>query len=284
MRVETGFVRCGDARLFVKTMGAGPPVVVLHGGPGAHHDYLLPQFAVLADRFALHFYDQRGGGRSRVPRPQGVTWQRHVADLDALRARWKLERMNLLGYSWGGLLALLYAARYPERVRCLVLVDPAAGWGSYHADFRKEFARRMASPEVARLRRDLEESGLGERDPEAYRHRRFELSVAGYFRDPGAANGLTPFLVQVQAQHGTWASLHGHGPALREELRSVTVPTLILHGRHDPVPLAWAGELARVLPRSELVVLDESAHVPHVEEPQGLFAEIRAFLDRHAKG
>lgn len=280
-RVETGHVRSDGVELFVKVIGAGPPVVVLHGGPGAHHDYLLPQYASLADEFTLHFYDQRGGGRSRVRKPHEITWRQHVADLETLRAHWRMGRVAVLGYSWGGLLATLHATSHPERVRALVLVSPA-GLGRHYAVFQEEFRRRTRSPDVERMRVELEASGLKERDLEAYRQRRFELSVAGYFRDPARAAGLTPFRVQAQAQQATWRSLAGYGATLRERLASLHVPALVLHGQHDPIPLAWAEELAGLLPRAELVVLEESAHVPHVEEPERLFAEIRAFLRRHS--
>ncbi len=255
VRVETGFLRC----------------------------HLVPRFGALADEFRLHFYDQRGGGKSRAPRPREVTWRQHVADLDCLREQWGFDRINLLGYSWGGLLSLLYASCHAERVRSLALVDAAAAGGNYHQTFRQEFERRSRAPEVEAMRRELEESGLRERSPDAYRHRRFELSVAGYFRDPREAMGLTAFQVQAQAQHATWASLKGYGPTLREELASLDLPVLVLHGRHDPIPLAWAEELAAVLPRAELIVLEESAHVPYVEEPEKLFAEIRGFFRRHAE-
>ena len=277
------FVDGPGGALFVREMGAGPPLVVLHGGPGAHHDYLLTHFARLADDFRLHFYDQRGGGRSRVSRPGGISWRDHVADLEALRESWGLERLILTGYSWGGLLALLYAAEYPERAGALALLAPAAGWGDYHQRFREEFARRSDSDVVKRLRAELEASGLRETDPAAYRQRRFDLSVAGYFRDPAQARDLTPFVVQSQAQQATIASLKGHGPELRRRLASVHAPTLILHGRHDPIPLEWAEELAGVMPAARLVVLENSGHVPYVEERERTFDEMRRFLKEHTR-
>ena len=264
--------------LYVKEMGDGPPVVVLHGGPGAHHDYLIPGFDRLADEFRLYFYDQRGGGRSSVGRPGRVSWRDHVADLEALRERWEMERMIIVGYSWGGLLALLYATEHPHRVSCLVAVDPAAGWGDYHQRFRKEFDARTHSNIVTQLRNELERSGLQARDPDAYRQRRFELSVAGYFRDPRDARGLTPFKVQAQAQEATWRSLSGHGDELRRKVAKLEQPTLILHGRHDPVPLEWAEELRDTMQAARLVVLEESGHVPYVEEPEETFETIREFL------
>jgi proline iminopeptidase len=265
----------------VREVGRGAPLVVLHGGPGAHHDYLLPQFDALAEEFHLYYYDQRGGGRSPVTRPAAITWRDHVADLGALSRVWGLGRFALLGYSWGGLLALLYASERPDDVSALVLVAPAPAWGDYQHRFKEEFDRRSALPEVVRMREELEAAGLRERDPAAYRRRRFELSVAGYFRDPSAARGLTPFMVQVQSQQATWASLAGHGPALRRKLAALRVPTLILHGRHDPIPLEWAEELAGLLPDARLAALEESGHVPHVEQPDATFAEIRRFVRKH---
>ena len=88
--------------LFERRVGAGPAVVVLHGGPGADHGYLLPGFDLLADHRELIYYDQRGGGRSPVGRDVPVGWREQVADLDALRALWEIERLVIVGYSWGG--------------------------------------------------------------------------------------------------------------------------------------------------------------------------------------
>src|SRR5437588_169957 len=110
-------VELNGVRIYTRRVGDGPPVVVLHGGPGAHHDYLLPQYDRLALGRTLLFYDQRGGGRSPVPRDTPVGWREHVADLEALRDLWGLERVTLLGYSWGGLLAVLYALEHPARIQ-----------------------------------------------------------------------------------------------------------------------------------------------------------------------
>src|SRR5712691_10623350 len=138
--------------LFERRVGAGPLVVVLHGGPGAHHDYLLPQYDLLARGRELFYYDQRGGGRSPVPREILVGWREHVADLEAIRIELELQRVTLCGYSWGGLLALLYYLEHPERVERLALVSPASPTAGYRRQFEEEFARRMAAPEIKRER------------------------------------------------------------------------------------------------------------------------------------
>lgn len=264
--------------LFVREQGRGRPAVVLHGGPGASHEYLRPFFSRLANEFRVLFYDQRGGGRSPVERPSRVGWRDHVEDLEALRRQWGLERLALIGYSWGGLLALLYASEDASRVEALALVAPAPGWGEYRREFKEELARRSQSEVVKRLRAELEASGLRGSDPPAYERRRFDLSLAGYYRQPADARDAPPFTVQLQAQQATWASLRGHGAELRRGLAGLSVPTLILHGRYDPIPLHWAEELAAVLPDARLIVLEKSGHLPHLEEAERTESEIRRFL------
>jgi len=120
------FIELNGVRLFTRRVGAGPLVVVLHGGPGAHHDYLLPQYDLLAKRRELFYYDQRGGGKSPVSRDTPVGWREHVADRDGIRETLGLEQMTLCGYTWGGLLAILYLLEHPERVERMALVALAS--------------------------------------------------------------------------------------------------------------------------------------------------------------
>ncbi|HYC32396.1 MAG TPA: alpha/beta fold hydrolase, partial [Gemmatimonadales bacterium] len=143
-RVDRVAVR--GVELFVRRVGSGAPVVVLHGGPGAHHDYLRPGFDGLARGRELVYYDQRGGGQSALPRNVPVGWTEQAEDLDALRRHWDLERMTIVGYSWGGLLALLYALDRPERIERLALVSPAPAWRAAREGFERLFARRNLDP------------------------------------------------------------------------------------------------------------------------------------------
>lgn len=256
-------------------MGNGPHVIVLHGGPGAHHDYLLPQFDRLADGRRLRYYDQRGGGRSAVGRDVSVGWEEQVADLDALIDHWDLAPATVLGYSWGGLLAMLHLVRHPDRVARLALVSPAPVWREGRRRFEETFAARMQAPEIQEARRRLQESDLRERDPEAYRRRAFELSVAGYFKDPTAVHDLTPFRVTGRTQQAVWDSLGDYD--LRDELGRIAADARVFHGRHDPIPLDEAERVASLL-RADLVVFEESGHCPYVEETDRFVRELDAWL------
>ncbi|HEV8383078.1 MAG TPA: alpha/beta hydrolase [Gemmatimonadales bacterium] len=275
------FVEVNGVRLFTRQVGAGPVVVVLHGGPGASHDYLLPQYDLLAPGRSLFHYDQRGGGQSPVSRETPVGWQEHVADLDALRAHLGLERLTLCGYSWGGLLAELYVLEHPDRVERLALVSPASLTAAYRKQFEDEFARRMAAPEIQHERDVLRASGLRERDPAAYQRRAFELSVAGYFRDFRDAKNLTPFRVTARTQEAVWKSLGDYD--LRPELKETASrfplpPSLVVHGTFDPLPIAGSRELA-VLLQARLKELPVG-HCPHVEATSEFVRALDDFLPK----
>jgi proline iminopeptidase len=310
---EAGFTTTTDVPLYWCAYGTpgARRLLVLHGGPGADHGYLLPQMLALAEDHELVFYDQRGGGRSRTDDPTPITWQTHVEDLAAVAHELDFNSLEILGYSWGGLLAMLYAVSsvrgspfpvpgspfptldrdtlvadggdgVPSRAespvpspQSLVLLDPAPITRAYREQFEAEFSRRQQGEVIQRLRDELARSNLRDRDPDAYRHRAFELSVAGYFADPTRARELTPFRVIGRVQQSVWASLGDFD--LRPHLERVTIPTLIVHGREDPIPLASSQEAADAL-RARLVVLEDCGHVPYVEQPQSLFDAVREFL------
>lgn len=268
-------------RLYTRRVGDGPAVVVLHGGPGAHHDYLLPQYDRLAAGRTLCYYDQRGGGRSPVSRETPVGWREHVADLEALRARWELERLTLLGYSWGGLLAVLYGLEHHDRIERLALVSAAPLTAAWREEFDRRFAARMGEPWIARARAELTASGLAKRDAEKYRRLAFALSVAGYFRDPSQAREMTPFRVTARTQQEVWASLGLYD--LRERVRHTfggggAVRALVVHGTYDPMPLESARETAALLQTGVLEL--PTGHAPHVEATEAFVRALDPFLPR----
>ncbi len=268
------WVRYGDA--------SAPTLVVLHGGPGADHRYLLPQMLELARDYELVFYDQRGGGRSPSDDRSPISWRTHVEDLDRLVDELGLTPLSLVGYSWGGLLAELLAIETAAgRAKAgpvrLALIDPAPVNRAYREQFEREFARRQADASIVKRRTELAESDLRTRDPEVYRQRAFELSVSGYFAEPSAARDLTPFRIVGRVQQSVWESLGDYNLLNPGQLDTVRVPTLITHGREDPIPIASSEATARAM-GAGLVTIDRCGHVPFVERPAALFAAMRRFL------
>jgi len=280
---EEGFTTTAGSPLYWAKYGRtdGPKLLVLHGGPGADHRYLLPQMLHLGETHDLLFYDQRGGGQSKADARIPITWETHVEDLGAVVEEFALDPLSLVGYSWGAMLALLYVVeqrgnphlRAPDR---MALISPAPLTREYRRQFEAEFNRRQQSPEIQRMRDELAASGLREKDPEAHRQRAFELGVAGYFADPANAKDLTPFRVMGRVQQSVWESL-GDFDLIRD-LKGIKTPSLVVSGRDDPIPLASSSEAASVL-GTKLVLLDECGHVPYVEQPARLFAALDPFLN-----
>lgn len=257
------------------------PLLVLHGGPGAGHDYLLPQMLELAEQRELIFYDQRGGGRSRHANEGAITWGTQVQDLAAFIAEFSLQPLSIVGYSWGGLLAMLYAietagGRLPIAPKRMILVDPAPVTRGFREEFEGEFNRRQQGERIGAMRERLATSGLQEMDRDAYRQRAFELSVAGYFADPARASDLTPFRVIGKVQKSIWESLGDYD--LRPALSTVKCPALVVHGTEDPIPLESSREAADAL-GARFVLIEGSGHVPYIEQPDRLFRALADFLD-----
>jgi proline iminopeptidase len=259
------------AQLFTLVVGAetGAPTVMLHGGPGASHDYLRPGMDALAeDSRRLFYYDQRGGGRS--PLAPGVApagWQTHVADLEAVRRHLDVSQLTLVGYSWGALLALLYTLEHRDHVAKLALISPAPAQASERLVFQQRFAEMGRRPSVEALRARLD---AGDR-----RHR-FALAVAGYFADPERALELTPFVVRQSAEQAVWRSL-GSDYDLRPRLRGLDVPAFVAHGDADPIPIETARATAEAL-GARFVPLVRCGHASYVEAPEQLFPPLREFL------
>jgi proline iminopeptidase len=267
-----------DVALLVRQVGEGHPAFVLHGGPGADHEYLLPGFDDLVRGRRLIYYDQRGGGRSPVPRSTPVGWTEQVADLDALREHFGLARITLVGYSWGGLLAMLYALEHRDRVERLALVSPAPAWRAAREEFEHIFSGRNLDPAFQDARRKLRESGLRERDPEAFQQRIFELSVAPYFFDPARARELSPFRVTGRTQQEVWSSLGDYD--LRPRLPELNgIPALVMHGENDAIPLYAARATAELI-GATFHALPRCGHVPYIEARTAFVELLDGFLPR----
>lgn len=278
-----GFTTTTGSPLYWAKFGraGAPKLILLHGGPGADHCYMLPQMLQLGERHDLLFYDQRGGGRSKSDARVPITWRTHVEDLAAVVTEFGLEPLSILGYSWGAMLALLYTIEQRKNPHLvpparLALMSPAPLTAKYRRAFEAEFNRRQQVPAIHEAREELAKSGLRERDPTAYRQRAFELGVAGYFADPSKARDLTPFRVVGKVQQSVWESLGNFD--LIGDLEGIKTPSIVIHGRDDPIPLASSVEAARAI-GTNLVVLDDCGHVPYVEQPGRLFSALDTFLD-----
>src|SRR5262245_60117475 len=172
------------ASLYYRDIGQGPPIIVLHGGPSFDHNYLLPDMDRLAGAFRLIYYDQRGRGQSAGNvQSAEVTIQSEVDDLEALRAYFQLDSVALLGHSWGGLLAMEYALRHPERVSHLILLNTAPASHDDCALFERE-RDAVAGDDVEALRALESRPGFAEGDDLEARANYYRIYFRSTLRSP----------------------------------------------------------------------------------------------------
>ncbi len=272
MRTDDG------ARLWTWRAGLGPPVVLCHGGPGLW-DELEPVADMLTDVATVIRWDQRGAGRSNPVGPYEVA--RFVADLEAIRRHFGIDRWIVAGHSWGASLALRYGVAHPDRTQALVCISGTdLDWQTHRVAYHERRLTRLG-PHRQRWK-DLR--ALGSRTPAEERElnlltwstdfsdRRHELELAATWAPD-----------RFPINHECNAAL---GRELKEEdletfaarCGQLGSPALVVHGEDDPRPITGPTELARTLPEGRLEVLKGVGHLPWAERPHLLKDVLRTFV------
>ncbi len=253
-----------------------PTAFAIHGGPGGDHTSVRPVFAPLADQLQLVYFDHRGQGRSaRGPR-ESYTLENNVEDMEALRQHLGLDTIIVMGVSYGGMVALTYAARYPRRVARLVLIVTAAHRGFITR--AKEILAERGTPEQQQVAQRLWEGTF-----ESEEQMREYFAVMGPLyslrHDPSAAE-----IAARRAIYSPDAINEGFGGFLRNydvtaQLGAITAPTLVIAGRHDWIcPPELSEEIAQRIPGARLRIFEQSSHRVWADEPEAFLSTLRAFL------
>jgi proline iminopeptidase len=274
-------------RLWYTEVGKGSPVVVIHGGPGMDHATLAADLVPLTKRHRLIYYDQRGGGRSTLPEdPALLGIDHHVRDLESLREHLGLEKMTLLAHSFGPGIAALYAIRYPQRVERMIFLGPIPPRkGKFFEEFPANLAQRIDAKSLAHAR-ELQQSIATTSDvaavcreywsimtpPRVAKSIDVKVVKSDLCASPPEAirYGMTKTLPATFASLGDWN--------WTADLKNVKVPTLIIHGEEDAIPMAMVEEWATAMPNARLIRMPKTAHFPHAERPKDVFRAIEAFL------
>jgi proline iminopeptidase len=285
-----GYAPVEGAALFFRDVGQGPPIIVLHGGPSFDHTYLLPDLDRLADGFRLIYYDQRGRGKSaQNVQPADVTIQSEIADLEALRGSMGLERVALLGHSWGGLLALEYALRHPEHVSHLILLNTAPASHDDGVLFVRERAKMAGDESGERLRALESRPGFADGEDLEARAEYYRVYFRATLRSPDLLDrlianlrvGWTQESIVKSAAVGNrlWHEAYEvEGYNLLPQLTQVHIPTLVLRGDYDFIPLACATHIAEAIPAARFVVIPDCGHFSYLERPTEVRQALTAFF------
>ncbi len=289
-----------DISLFHFSQGTGENILILHGGPGIPNKSPWKGLTPLTDSLKMHYYNQRGCGQSTLPfdrfesknfyknltvLEEKLGLSAHIADVERIRRILGNEKITLVGHSFGGFIAALYAAEFPERVRSLILVNPASvlelptpfnlfdivkqklpakdlqdydHWINNYFDYKNIFSKSEAE-----LRQLNEEFG------------KFWSLVY-------PESGLT-MPEEIADKTGGWV-VHainfsmGQKHDYREAMGKITCPTLILHGEKDLIPLQASVVYQNLIKGSILKIIEDAGHFPFEENPDAFTHTFWEFL------
>ncbi len=275
-----------DVTLATFTYGApsaASPVLAVNGGPGLSHVYMI-QNDVWTTRVAAHrqviFYDQRGTGASPLTNPAAPqTMDAQVADLDAVRASLHVDKVHLIGDSYGGLLASAYAAAHPEHILTLILSDSAApGFAALHPRLDEAF------PDIIAQLKDQTSHLTGP----GKQAKADDLELRAHFRMIFYSPELCDrYLAQAVDLGSTPATGEAVSKAIAQldltpQMHQFRFPVLMLQGRYDlnvTPDISYA--VAHNIPGAQLVFFEHSGHLPYYEEPDLYTSTVNAFLQQH---
>lgn len=263
------------------------PLLVLHGGPGATHDYLESVEALAGTGRRVILYDQLGCGKSATPpNPAAWTVELYVEEVGAVRRALGLDRVHVLGQSWGGMLGMEYALTQPEGLASLIVADSPASMRQWVAEANR--LRAELPPGVQRTLLQHEEAGTTD-DPA------YEEAMLVFYRRHVCRVDPWPEYVQrafanIEANPEVYHTMNGPSEfhvvgTLKDwditgRLGEIRVPTLIISGRYDEATPAIAETVHKGIAGSEWVLFEHSSHMPHAEEPQRFMQVLADFLTR----
>ena len=292
---QEGYVDANGVMIYYKTLGKGEPLVIMHGGPGASHDYFLPYLLPLARRNRLIFLDERGSGHSqKLEDRTQYTIENMVEDIEAVRKGLNLGKINLLGHSYGGALVQAYALKYQKNLSHLIL---ASTWSS-SAALNELFVtmKEKMTPELRDRINKLEAAGLyGHGKP--YEQSRYPVDYLiaawgeGYFPylyqarpdpnyDPVAAGNMSWDLYrEMWGEHGEFV-IDGNLKSVEytDRLNTIKVPTLIVVGDHDECDPSLSKTMQSKIGRSKLVIFPKAGHMTFVDQTTLFVTAVDGFL------
>lgn len=287
--VQEGFVDANGVMIYYKMLGRGAPLMIVHGGPGASHDYFLPYLLPLARHNKVVFIDERGSGRSqKLEDPSGYTIENMVEDVEGVRQALGLGKISLLGHSYGGALAQAYALKYQANLTHLILGSTWSSSKALNEIFVK--MKQNMSPELRERIDKLEAAGLFGHGKE-YEKNRYtnDYMIAawgeGYFPylyqnhpDPNydpVDNGKMAWDLyrEMWGEHGEFV-IDGNLKSVEytDRLAGIKVPTLILVGDHDEADPSLSQAMHEKITGSKIVIFPKAGHMTFVDDT-GMFIQ-----------
>ena len=294
-KIQQGFVDANGVMIYYEEFGKGKPLMIVHGGPGASHDYFLPYLLPLARANRLIFIDERGSGQSqKLEDVSKYTVENMVEDVEAVRKELKLGKISLLGHSYGGVLAQAYALKYQKYLTHLILCSTFPSTSQMNEVFKK--MEEKMSPDLLERIKKMEKAGLFGHG-KSYEQNRYinEYMIAawgeGYFPylyqrrpdpnyDPVANGNMSWDLYREMWGSDGEFIIDGNLKSVEyvDKLHTIHVPTLITCGDHDECDPSLSKEMHEKIKGSKLVIFPQSGHMTFVDQPDMFIKAVNSFL------
>jgi len=268
--------------LYIKEIGTGSPIIVVHGGPGLNHSYFLPHLNSLAKKHRLIFYDQRACGNSsgKLDSTQ-MNLHLFVEDIEAIRKSLNLGKVAILAHSWGGLVAMNYASKYSSNISGLILSNSVSPkFGEFENETNLRLKARIPSEDSILRSEILKSTEFKSGNLESY-VRLFKLSFkpSFYFRNSLEKMKLilpADFLAKRRILFFMSKELSAYD--FYNNLKSITCPVLVIHGAYDGMPLELSQKIQEHILNSKLIIIKDAGHFPFIDKPKKYTAVVGQFL------
>lgn len=253
-----------------------PVAFLIHGGPGADHTSFKPTFSALSRKLQLVYFDHRGQGRSARGSKETYTLDNNVEDMEALRQHLGLEKIVVIGSSYGGMVALTYAVRYPQNVSHLIVIATAA-----HSGFLERAKEILASKGTEEQKASVQRLWDGNFENEEQLRQYFQVLGPMYsLRYDPIKSGIawSRNILSIDAINVAFGGFLRTYNIL-DQLHKITAPTLVIAGRYDWICAPeFSEEIAQAIPNADLRIFENSSHLIRADEPEALLDAIAGFL------
>lgn len=281
------FARIRDTEIYFDIEGAGlvpdgarmrekPVAFLIHGGPGVDHTSYKPTFSALSSKMQLVYFDHRGQGRSARSDKSTYTLDHNVEDMEALRQYLGLNKIVVIGGSYGGMVALTYATRYPQHVSHLIAMVTVPD--SRFLKRAQEILQERGTPEQIAIAQRLWDGNFETEDQlrEYFRVMQPLYSITAKPDSPQDSAART--ILSIDAINVAFSGFLRSYNVLGE-LPKITAPTLVIGARHDWIcPPEFSEEIANAIPNADLRIFENSGHSIRADEPEALLDAIAGFL------
>lgn len=280
---DSGHVTIGDGSLFYRVFGEGDPLLIINGGPGWSSRHMVPMARRLAAERRVILFDQRGTGSSVVEALDSttITLASLVADIEALRRRLGFERWDVLGHSFGALLAVAYVAEQPAHIRSLVLSAPPGADLDFLDWYQASLTDRMSPNDRAKMAEWSQPERLAT-EPGRASLELIRATLPAFLFNEAAIPEMMPVLDtatwSMDVAQLVWSDLYRIGFDVKDTLRGYDGRVLVIQGRQDALGDHLAHRTAALFPNAELVMLERAAHIMWLDRPDVYFEAVQRFL------